>query len=209
MPFLGWDVDGVLIDTDAAHEKALNDALATFGYQRISHAEHLATFKGHPTRVKLDWLIAHERLKEADRQKVADLKQQLTPGAIRKVAIDLEKPRLLKQLKADGWEMCAVSNAVRASVKVMLQHAAVLPYLDFFLSNEDALPKPAPDLYLLAADRFGILPEGLVVVEDGAPGIEAARKARTRLVQVRGPADVTLQLLPKLRSAAGLKESHQ
>src|SRR5690242_2018147 len=95
LPFIAWDCDGVLIDTDAAHETALNDALRTYGYAPISHDEHLARFKAHPTRIKLDWLIEDGRVREMDRPRIAAMKEQLTPGAIRKVVIDIEKPRLL------------------------------------------------------------------------------------------------------------------
>ena len=45
--------------------------------------------------------------------------------------------------------------------------------------------KPAPDIFLLAAERLGVAPDGCVVYEDGDPGLEAARRAGMRAVDVR------------------------
>lgn len=45
--------------------------------------------------------------------------------------------------------------------------------------------KPAPDLFLLAAERLGVAPTDCIVYEDGDPGLEAARRANMRAVDVR------------------------
>jgi HAD superfamily hydrolase (TIGR01509 family) len=61
-----------------------------------------------------------------------------------------------------------------------LKHALSLVGLyDRFQSNifsaaEVRRGKPAPDLFLHAADRMGVVPEGCVVIEDSMPGVAAA-----------------------------------
>lgn len=47
-----FDMDGVLIDAKDWHYEALNDALRLFGVE-ISRYDHLHTFDGLPTKVKL------------------------------------------------------------------------------------------------------------------------------------------------------------
>jgi beta-phosphoglucomutase-like phosphatase (HAD superfamily) len=42
--------------------------------------------------------------------------------------------------------------------------------------------KPAPDIYLLAAEKLGVAPEACVVVEDSQNGVEAAAAANMRCV---------------------------
>jgi beta-phosphoglucomutase-like phosphatase (HAD superfamily) len=52
--------------------------------------------------------------------------------------------------------------------------------------------KPAPDLFLHAAERMGVAPERCVVVEDSRSGVEAARAAGMRALGYAGgltPAD--------------------
>jgi beta-phosphoglucomutase-like phosphatase (HAD superfamily) len=45
--------------------------------------------------------------------------------------------------------------------------------------------KPAPDMFLLAAERIGVDPANCIVYEDGEPGIVAAHSAGMRVVDVR------------------------
>ena len=46
--------------------------------------------------------------------------------------------------------------------------------------------KPAPDLFLLAAERMGVAPERCLVIEDSAPGIEAAKRAGMKCYHYTG-----------------------
>ena len=47
-----------------------------------------------------------------------------------------------------------------------------------------AHPKPAPDIFLEAARRLGVPPEGCVVLEDSLAGVRAARAAGMRVIAV-------------------------
>ena len=47
-----FDMDGVLIEAKDWHYEALNRALGLFGYE-ITRAEHLSSYDGLPTKVKL------------------------------------------------------------------------------------------------------------------------------------------------------------
>lgn len=53
-------------------------------------------------------------------------------------------------------------------------------------------PKPAPDGYLLAAERLGVDPTDCIAIEDSFPGMTAAVKARTRTIIVPGHSVVDL-----------------
>lgn len=53
--------------------------------------------------------------------------------------------------------------------------------------NEAAQGKPAPDIYLLAAERLGISPEYCLALEDSAPGCRAALAAGMKVVAVPTP----------------------
>jgi beta-phosphoglucomutase-like phosphatase (HAD superfamily) len=51
--------------------------------------------------------------------------------------------------------------------------------------NDVTQGKPAPDIFLLAADRLGVMPEDCIVYEDSSAGLEAARRAGMRAIDVR------------------------
>lgn len=54
-------------------------------------------------------------------------------------------------------------------------------------AEDVARGKPAPDMFLLAADRMGVRPSECVVFEDSRLGIEAAERAGMATVLVRSP----------------------
>jgi HAD superfamily hydrolase (TIGR01509 family) len=201
---IAFDCDNTLISADALHYVALNRALELHG-TIITPAEHLSTFKGLPTKRKLAMLVERERIKPEDVSAIAVAKQAATLKAIAEtIRPDKAVLALIEMLARLGWAMCCCSNAVRASVEAMLIESQLMPYMAFFLSNEDADPKPSPAIYLKAATLFGVRPEQMVVVEDATPGKLAAKAAGCPLVEVTCPADCTLKLLPAIYRAASL-----
>jgi len=198
-----FDLDGVLVDTDELHYVALNLALAQFG-ERIAREEHLATFKGLPTRVKCRMLTEAGRLGEASHPWVFEAKQRFTVDAIAlAVRRDEGKVALLEAMVHDGWRLAVCSNAIHATVAALVKAVGVENLVDFALSNEDVeRPKPNGEIYRKAAERFGVSPQDLIVVEDALNGRAAAEDAGCRLVAVEGPHEVGMDLLPRLCRAA-------
>ena len=76
-----FDMDGVLIDARQWHYEALNDALGIFGLQ-ISRYDHLHTFDGLPTRVKLQLLSEQYYLPEKLHGFINEVKQKKTQQII-------------------------------------------------------------------------------------------------------------------------------
>ncbi|CCG84600.1 protein of unknown function [Taphrina deformans PYCC 5710] len=93
---------------------------------------------------------------------------------------------LLRTLYEIGHVVCLVSNSKRSDV----QSYCKLLNLDFVLEHENMIigaedftaPKPAPDPYLVAIDRFGIDPSCCMVFEDSVPGVLAAQAAGTYVI---------------------------
>ncbi|WP_111559176.1 HAD family hydrolase [Paracoccus sediminilitoris] len=57
-----------------------------------------------------------------------------------------------------------------------------------FTASQVARGKPAPDLFLFAADQMGCAPDRAIVIEDSAPGIQAAQAADIRVLHYTGGA---------------------
>ena len=72
-----FDMDGVLIDAKDWHYEALNKALGLFGIE-ISQYDHLHTFDGLPTKVKLEMLSEKYYLPEQLHSFVNQMKQLYT-----------------------------------------------------------------------------------------------------------------------------------
>ena len=80
-------------------------------------------------------------------------------------------------------------------------------YFDEMLSAEDVKQgKPAPDIYLHAAEVLGVAPANCLVVEDNTNGIRAAEAAGCQLLVVQSVHDVQLdRILDAISRAEGRK----
>jgi len=77
------------------------------------------------------------------------------------------------------------SNAEPANINFVLDHFGLRRYFDVTVDGQQVnRPKPAPDIYLKAAELLGIKPANCIVFEDSPTGIEAGRAAGMRLVGV-------------------------
>jgi len=186
-----FDLDGVLIDAKEWHYEALNKALGLFGMQ-ISRYEHLVTYDGLPTRDKLEMLSLERGLPRALHGFISKMKQQHTMELIYTQCKPLfPHEYALSRLKSEGYRLAVCSNAIAASVDLMLQQASLKKFIEFFLSNEDVeRSKPDPQVYLKAFERMGLKPQDCLIVEDNQNGIKAAVASGAHLLQVTYVTDV-------------------
>ncbi|MCW2994084.1 MAG: Beta-phosphoglucomutase or related phosphatase, superfamily [Conexibacter sp.] len=199
-----FDMDGVLIDADAWHFQTLNTALADVHFSTITWAEHLALYKGRPTRRKLDLLTERKGLDPGLHARIAARKQELTEALVAEACVpDPEKLEMLRALTARGLRLAVCSNARGASVRRMLEGAGILEHVEFFLSNEDVIAaKPDPEIYRAALAHLGVRPSECVVVEDSEVGRAAAYAAGAVVCEVADPSEVNLyRVLSTIREA--------
>jgi len=189
---IAFDMDGVLIEAKDWHYEALNRALRLFGFE-ISRYDHLTTFDGLPTRRKLEILSLEHNLPTELHGFINDMKQRFTMEIVAARC----KPRFiheyaLSKLHAQGYQLAVCSNSIRSTIDVMMDRAALTPYLAFTISNQDvARAKPDPEMYTQAIARFGLTPQQVLVVEDHENGLRAARAAGAHVMAVETVDDVT------------------
>ena len=191
-----FDMDGVLIEAKDWHYEALNRALNLFGYN-ISRYDHLVTYDGLPTRIKLEMLSLERGLPRALHQFINDMKQQYTLEIVyQKCKPTFYHEYALSKLKAEGYRLAVASNSVRNSVVMMMEKSNLLPYLEFMLSNQDVQkPKPDPEIYQVAISKLGLEPEECLIVEDNPNGIKAAKDSGAHVYEVETVKDVNYQAI--------------
>jgi len=92
---------------------------------------------------------------------------------------------LLELLKAHGIPRAVATTTRQPRANRKLAAAGLLPYFDAVITSGDvAHPKPAPDIYLLAAQRLGQAPERCLALEDSPAGTRAAVAAGMTVIQV-------------------------
>jgi HAD superfamily hydrolase (TIGR01509 family) len=198
--YLALDLDNCIWDSDVAHFEAVNHALIPY-CPPITWEEHLSTFKGLPTRRKVDLLVQIGRIPN-NLAVITDIEHRKKEATL--IAVADTKPRpevtaLLLTLKHANWQMCCCSNSIRATVQAVLLNMGIINFMDFYLSNEDVLhAKPSPQMYQKAAHIWHIQPEQMTVIEDGDAGKQAARQAGCRLIEVAGPHEVEPWLIHRI-----------
>jgi HAD superfamily hydrolase (TIGR01509 family) len=87
------------------------------------------------------------------------------------------------------WPLALATGSTRRLIELVLELGSLRPYFAATVSvDEVERGKPAPDVYLRAADLLCVAPARCVAVEDSTNGILSARAAGMRVVAVAGAA---------------------
>ena len=181
MTLLGaiFDCDGLLADTETPDYDAWRTIYEEQGlYLPVeSWARSIGTAKGHEAN---DW---HAPLAERvgpgyDRERVQNRKRSLYHAAIGRLTPMPGVLALLDVLDADGIPCAVASNSERVWVDRVLNITGLTNrFQTIATADEVKHPKPAPDVYLLAAQRLGVPPEQCAAFEDSPRGLAAAHAA--------------------------------
>jgi HAD superfamily hydrolase (TIGR01509 family) len=177
-----FDMDGLMLDS----ERAINDCMArasrdlghdlpdSLWLQMIGGGDGLCR-RLLAERIGDDATVELLARTEAMYDVVADAGIDHRPGIV----------DLLDWLVARGIPRAVATSTRRPLAMRKLAAAGLLPYFDAVCTSSDvAAPKPAPDVYLLAASRLGVEPARCLVLEDSPTGVRAALAAGMTPVQV-------------------------
>lgn len=92
---------------------------------------------------------------------------------------------ILQLLHAHGIPRAVATSTRQPRASRKLAAAGLLPFFEVVVTSSDVQhPKPAPDIYLLAAQRLGKAPSRCLALEDSPAGIRAAVGAGMTAIQV-------------------------
>jgi len=169
-----FDCDGVLVDSEVISCRAHANALTRHGYP-ISSEQVSRRFLGRSTK-QANLEIETELGRKLPEAYHGDLQDEL----FRSFEADLEAIRGIHDvLDVVTQAVCVASSGSHQRMQVSLGstglHERLAP--NIFSSSQVKNGKPAPDLFLFAADQMGVPPERCVVIEDSLAGIAGARAA--------------------------------
>jgi len=195
-----FDLDGVLVDACEWHREALNEALQEVSNTSINHEEHISTFNGIPTRKKLSILVDQKRVRTEDIEKIYTLKQDKTIEIIKEKAVKRkEKIELIDSLKKEGMTVACFTNSIRETAHLMLQKTGIFDLFEIVVTNQDVTsPKPDPEGYISVMKHFDKEPGETVIVEDSPKGVQAAKSSGAKVVIVKNPDEVNLDLVERI-----------
>jgi HAD superfamily hydrolase (TIGR01509 family) len=191
-----FDMDGLMIDTERMAQRAWQRAGAEFGFA-LPDALYLQAVGR--TAKATEALFRAGLGADFPFEAVYERKQHYLYTTIEQEGIPT-KPGLLELL--DLVDRLALHKAVATSTARVLAikkltAAALLQRFDTLVCG-DEVPngKPAPDIFLAAAQKLGAAPEQCVVLEDSSAGIKAAHAAGMRAIMVPDLIQPTAEITP-------------
>jgi HAD superfamily hydrolase (TIGR01509 family) len=180
-----FDLDGVLVDSERTWDEV----------RRAVVAEHGGTWNVEATRAQQGMSTP-----EWARYLVEELGAELTPDRIAEVVIArmaeryADGPPLIPgaaetvRAVASKYPVAIASSSPPVLISAFLEATELTGLVSVALSSEQvAAGKPAPDVYLEAADRLGFEPTACAAVEDTTNGLRSALTAGMAVYAVPNP----------------------
>ena len=187
-----FDMDGVIIDSEPIHARAKLAVLEEYGVKLENPRAELEAFVGrsakdfwqtmkarYPDILKPEWYVLAARKQEIYMGIMASDK---TIKPIEGV-VDL-----LQRIRDKGYRIALGTSSVRIRAESVLRQLGVIDFFEeIATSDEVERAKPAPDIYLKAAEKLGLEPKDCNVVEDAAAGVRAAKAAGMYCIAIINP----------------------
>lgn len=181
------DCDGVIVDSEILSHRVLFEALSLHVPAERLHEALEGTF-GLTVPSIIELIEKRFGLSLPDTFD-SDLRRQ----SERVVAEQVQAiPGVREALMAIGLPLAVASNSRLHNVESSLRRAGLSERVAgrIFCAEMVASPKPAPDVYLLAAERMGVAPGRCLVVEDSPTGVLAARTAGMQVIGFTGASHI-------------------
>jgi HAD superfamily hydrolase (TIGR01509 family) len=178
-----FDLDGVLADSEPWWSKIDAELLAEYG----------ATYRGeyHQNVVGVSYRLAVEFYKNAFGLFAPTEELMRRRGEIAteffadRVGLFPNVKEVLEELRQMKLHLGVATSSVSASARPFLDRHQLTGFFDVIVTGEEVeRGKPAPDIYLCAAQKIGIPAEACLVVEDALPGAAAAKAAKMRVAAI-------------------------
>jgi len=168
-----FDCDGVLVDSELLSCRCLSEVLSEFGIE-LSPDQALELFLGRSTAsIELYYREIGQMVPDGFLARLKSRVLTTFKGALQPIP---EVGSVLSDLRAP---FCVASSSDIDRVSLSLDVTGLAPYFNDRLYTAQMVKrgKPAPDLFLYAAEKMQALPARTLVVEDSVSGIEAAKAA--------------------------------
>jgi beta-phosphoglucomutase-like phosphatase (HAD superfamily) len=178
-----FDCDGVLVDSELISCRAHSEMLTRHGYP-ITSDEVLARFLGVSDREARLIIEA-----ELGRDLPGDFEVQVKQATLQFYAGDLQAISYVGEaIGTIGLPKCVASSGTPEKIQHGLICAGLYDLLapNIFSASQVERGKPAPDLFLFAAEQMQVAPQRCLVIEDSLPGIAGARAARMTVLGFHG-----------------------
>lgn len=181
-----FDCDGTLVDSMPAHFEAWCEALALYGAGGVFKEDVFLAMGGRPTRdIVVD--LNDEYNLHLDPAAVAFAKREAFLKRLDTVTLIDEVAAFAQSLRGK-MPLAIASGGSRMVVEKTLRVVGVSDWFDEVVTADDVVEgKPAPDIFIKAAQLLGVSPAKCLVLEDAPAGILAAQRAGMQVIAIPSP----------------------
>lgn len=182
-----FDMDGVIIDSEAQHAKASLNTFKELGVD--TDLDYCKSFTGSSSKKMAETAIKDFSLDITtnallDKLNLAKKKLHEKEGYIPVEGVDA----LIKRLYKDGVQLAIASSSSPKEIETVVKKLGIKKYFEKLVSASSvANPKPSPDTFLLALEKLGASPEDTVIIEDSTFGVKAAKAANVACIGFINP----------------------
>ncbi|WP_192183676.1 HAD family hydrolase [Mesorhizobium amorphae] len=180
-----FDCDGVLVDSEIIAARIEAELLTSAGYE-ISPEELAETYAG--LTFKDIMIRVEEKSRIPFQVSLIDRAEELVDRKLRSDVRAIDGVR--EAVAAVTVPRCICSNSRSERIEFMLDKVHLLPFFAGRIFSAMETPtgktKPAPDVFLLAAEKLNAKPENTFVIEDSVHGVAGARAAGMRVIGFTG-----------------------
>ncbi|MER9301438.1 HAD family hydrolase [Mesorhizobium sp. M0293] len=182
-----FDCDGVLVDSEIIAARVEAELLTLAGYE-ISAEELAETYAG--LTFKDIMMRVEEKSSIPFQVSLIDRAEELVDRKLRSDVRAIDGVR--EAVAAVTAPRCVCSNSRSERIEFMLEKVHLLPFFAGRIFSGLEIPtkktKPAPDVFLFAAEKLNANPANTFVIEDSVHGVHGARAAGMRVIGFTGAA---------------------
>ncbi len=180
-----FDMDGLMLDTESLSTEAFINSAKAQGYN-MTKEETLKVLGFTKASIYQFW-IDYFQGTNVDGKKLVDDHYEYIENVLYTVGPE-KMPyveELLKYLRENNYKIAVASSSDTADIKNNLEKTKLEKYIDEIASGAEVENgKPAPDVFLLAAERLGVDAKDCLILEDSKAGIKAGKASGAMVFMV-------------------------
>ena len=172
-----FDMDGVLVDSEPQHARAAVLALESLGYQIT--IDYCYGFIGSTTLHMLETMIKDYNI-TLSANELYDVYKETLDNLIKTEGYEPipYTKELILDLYRSGIKLAIASSSSMKEITAVAEAFGIKEYFTKLISGTTVShPKPAPDIFLKAADELGVNADECIIIEDSHNGVRAANSA--------------------------------
>jgi HAD superfamily hydrolase (TIGR01509 family) len=197
-----FDCDGVLIDSEILSNRSEVEALRSFGIE-FELSDYMNRFVGKNTKDVLDGIesLHGVRVSEDAWKLVKENTSKIFEAELKPIA------GIFELLASTNKEKCVASSSSLDRLDLTLKLTGLLDIFSphIFSSEQVDRGKPAPDLFLFAAERMQVHPDRCIVIEDSLTGVRAGVAAGMKVIGFTGGSHIQMGHQEKLLDAGTIE----